>query len=542
MSRARARRWAVLAVALGVGLIGVSVFRTSLTDDEPYCYDYGRRIVFEGRFDRGAAIDDSKLPVLALNALPARLAALLGLERSAADPALNRLPLIPREREYLRANLPIYAGRLITIGFYIGLCLLVFCWGMEVYGPAGALAATVLIALLPTLLGHAGLVTMDAAASATIFAAVYALARGFWDPTVERTLVAGVACGFALLVKYSAIDLVPIALILIGVRGFAVEPLESRRRAVQASATVSVLVAAVALLTLSAGFGFRHPFTRLTELACDSRSLRMLRDWFGGAPLPLPFDFLTGLDRVLLHDQDGTGGGLVYLLGTLSTHGRWSYYLVATLLKTPLPLLALVLLRPWRWHRRYSDLAWLTPIVVLGAHMSFSLQSQVGLRYLLPAFPFLALLAGAAWDHGRCGWWRRGATALAVVYAVETVANCPRYLSYFNQLIGARRNAYRYLADSNLDWDQGRFALWRWEALQHRPYVLEPKYVPRSGLVAVRATEFVGVFDPETYRWLREAQTHGAAQLVDTVADAFLVFEVAGSVEARGGPPGERGS
>ena len=542
MSRAQACRCAALATALGTALISITILRTSLTDDEPYCYDYGRRIVFEGRFDRRVAIDDSKLPVLALNALPERIGTALGFDRSAVDPLLHRLPLTAREREYIHTNLPIYAGRTVTIGCYLIVCLLVFCWGMEVYGPAGALGATVLIAFLPTLIGHAGLVTTDAAATCTIFAAVYALTRCYWDPTIERALVAGVACGVALLVKYSAIDLAPIAALLIVARTVAVEPMESRRRAAQASVTSSAIVVVAAIVTISVGFGLQHPITRLSDLSCESRSLLQLRQWVGTVPLPLPREFLTGLDRVLLHDQGRSGGGLVYLLGTLTAHGRPSYYLVATLLKTPVPFLALVLIRPWRRHRRYSDWAWLIAVAVFAAHMSFSLQSQVGLRYLLPAFPFLAMLAGAAWDHGRTRRWRQLATVLAGLCVIDATANCPRYLSYFNQLIGTRQNAYRYLADSNLDWDQGRFALWRWEAQQTRPYVLEPKYVPRAGLVAVRATEFVGVFDPETYRWLRDAVENGQARLVMTVGDAFLVFDVASSVETGNSSPGERGS
>jgi 4-amino-4-deoxy-L-arabinose transferase-like glycosyltransferase len=540
MTRASARRWAVLAVALGVVLIIITICRTSLTADEPYTYTYAHRIVFEGSFARPEPIDVSKLPILALNALPERIAVALGLDRSLADPVLGRLPLIPQERAYIRAHLPAYAGRVVTVGFYVLLCALVFCWGAEVYGPAGALGATVLIAFLPTLLGHAGLVTTDAAATCMIFAATYALARCVLDPTLERAIIAGVACGVALLTKYSAIALGPIAFVLVGIRALTAEGIESRAHAAHAGAVSVLLAGVVATVAVSAGFGFQHPITPLTELACESRSLHALRGWLGAFPLPLPFEFLHGLDLVLRLDQDGTAGGLVYLCGRLSRHGLPSYYAVATLLKTPLAFLVLLFTRPWRWHRRYTDLIWLVPILWFFAQMSFSLQSQVGIRYVLPAFPFMALLAGGWWDHGRSQRWHRAATVLAGLCILEAVANCPRYLSYFNQLIGSRRNAYLYLADSNLDWGQGRFALWRWEAKQGGRYVLEPKYMPCTGIVVVPATEFVGVLDPEAYRWLREAQKHSAARLVGTIGDAFLVFDVRASSGGGDGPPGEQ--
>ncbi|MBI1815097.1 MAG: glycosyltransferase family 39 protein [Deltaproteobacteria bacterium] len=547
MSRAHARRWASAVVGLGSLLIGITIFRTSLTDDEPYSYAFGHRIVFDGNFVRPGPFEASKLPVLALAALPERIGNWLGLDRRLAERALSLTALHTRERSYIVDNLPVYGGRLVTALFYLGIGVLVFAWGLEVYGPSGALGATLLIAFLPTLLGHAAAATTDAAATFAVLAAVYALARGLLDPTIERILLAGLACGFALLTKYSAAALAPLALIMVGIRTLTAEPIESKIRVAQAALSAVVLTGLVATVVLSAGFAFQHPLTNLNELACASRVMQALRGWIGGVALPLPYEYLTGLDQVLQQDQDRTAGGAVYLLGTLSEHGLPSFYLIATALKTPLPFLLLVLARPWRWHRRYTDLVWLAPIAWFAIEMSYGLNSQVGLRYLLPVFPFTALLAGAAWDHGRPRRWRQLATALGVLAVIEAAWNCPHYLSYFNQLIGSRVNAYRYLADSNLDWDQARFELWRWEERQQPgTYFLDARYEPRAGLVVVRASELVGVYDVATYRWLREANAHGTAHLIDSVGDAFLVFAVdpkvvlpATEAGQKSGPPGE---
>jgi len=107
-------------------------------------------------------------------------------------------------------------------------------------------------------------------------------------------------------------------------------------------------------------------------------------------------------------------------------------------------------------------------------------------------------------------------------YVLGTICQCPRYLSYFNCLIGHRLNAYHYLADSNLDWGQDLFALWAWErahAGQH--YTLEP-YFPAQGLVIVRANDFLGINDPEAYAWLR-----ARAAPVATIGDSYLAFDIA---------------
>jgi hypothetical protein len=45
---------------------------------------------------------------------------------------------------------------------------------------------------------------------------------------------------------------------------------------------------------------------------------------------------------------------------------------------------------------------------------------------------------------------------------LSSVLTYPSYLSYFNEFIGGRQNADKYLIDSNLDWGQDlkRLALW----------------------------------------------------------------------------------
>ncbi len=399
MSRARARAGAIAAVTLGTLLIVATACRTGPSDEEIRSYDYGRRVLLAGRFDPPAAMDAAPLPVLALHALPERLG----------------------------APLPLRAGRLVNLLFYVGLCLLVFAWGMEVYGPAGALAATALIAFVPPLLGYSARVTADAAGTGLIFAAVYALSRCLLDPSLERSLVAGVAGGLALLSRFSALALAPLALVLVLLRTFTAERLESRRRVLHGGMAAVVIAAIVALLVLSAGFGFRHPITRLREIPCRSRALQATRSILGDAPLPLPRGFLTGLDHRLARDRSATAW--VDALGAAEEPGSSSPFAIVALLGTLLPLLLLLLIRPWRWHRRYSDLTWLAPALWSGIPPSLSACAPVSPRSLLPAFPFLALLAAAAWDAQRSRRWRQVATALVLIAIAAAVWICPRYLT-----------------------------------------------------------------------------------------------------------------
>jgi hypothetical protein len=100
-------------------------------------------------------------------------------------------------------------------------------------------------------------------------------------------------------------------------------------------------------------------------------------------------------------------------------------------------------------------------VVIAAASAS---RIQIGERYLVPAYPFLILLAACA-APGLLAW-RRGALVLLAVgllHAGPTLASAPGgTLSYFNALAGGRLGGHRVLLDSNLDWGQDlpRLAAW----------------------------------------------------------------------------------
>jgi len=507
-------------IGAGTILVLITVARTSITFDEPYFYSYGRRILFAGTFERPDPIDYSKLPVSALNALPEWVFARTRFKETGAGVLLQRWFDV-REAAYITEHLALYAGRLVTVGFYTALCCLVFAWGCEIYGPSAALAATALFAFLPTALGHAGLVTADAAATCAIFAAVYAVARSLLAPSLGATLVAGLALGLAQLVKYTAVELAPIAVVMLLIRTATADRSASRWQTLRSGGMSLTAAALVAVAVVNLGFAFQGTGVRIVDLPCHSRACQSLRALLGNLPIPLPYEYLNGLDLVIFLDESGIGGGNIYLLGEINRDGFWSYYVVATLLKTPLAFLALLVFRPWRRQRLYYDFVLLTPVLWFFVHLSFFFRTQLGLRFFLPAFPFLALLAAGNWDSGRRPPLRLTASAILGLYVATMLLQCPRYLSYFNVLIGPRLNAYRYLADSNLDWGQDLFALWGWErAHRSQRYALEP-YFPTEGLIVVRANDFIGINDPDAYAWLRKRAAPIAA-----IGDSYLVFDV----------------
>src|ERR1700737_2936168 len=80
---------------------------------------------------------------------------------------------------------------------------------------------------------------------------------------------------------------------------------------------------------------------------------------------------------------------------------------------------------------------------------------NIGIRHILPAFPFFALIAGsgALWliQLGRNRSWAGWTAAAAILWlCAGSVAAHPDYLAYFNAFAGSEPE--RIVVDSDLDW------------------------------------------------------------------------------------------
>jgi hypothetical protein len=108
--------------------------------------------------------------------------------------------------------------------------------------------------------------------------------------------------------------------------------------------------------------------------------------------------------------------------------------------------------------------------------LNFSLVAyrQLGLRYILPLWPFLILAVGFAVRQTL----RRGAGAirrrrlggaLLGLYVLTALRAYPDYLSYFNPAAGGARHGWKLLAASNIDWGQDLPALADWQRRHGAP-------------------------------------------------------------------------
>jgi tetratricopeptide (TPR) repeat protein len=187
-----------------------------------------------------------------------------------------------------------------------------------------------------------------------------------------------------------------------------------------------------------------------------------------GMSVPAP-EFFEGLSTVTHANHTGLA---IWLLGKqLNGHASPWFYPVAIAVKTPIPFLLLcitgillVFLRNPVWLRKdaWKDREFLKtrevlPLLIASALLAGCLWSNVniGLRHILPIYPFLAMLAAMGaywlWKLPKLG----GSIALAVLLSwmiVSSVSADPDSLSYFNEI--ASSNPEYYLIPSDLDWGQ----------------------------------------------------------------------------------------
>ena len=407
--------------------------------------------------------------------------------------ALLALPIAPPPREVpMRADFPVF-GRafffqnrvpvdtivavarspfLVLLGLLLALT---FVAARRRYGDAAAVFAVGLLAFDPNIVAHAGVVHTDLGAALAFLATVLAWERVRQRPTLGRLVAASLCLGLALAGKVSAVYLLPILLIqtLMAAKGQA-DPGAAVGRGLVRLTGVCLGALVVVFLTYLA-------VTRHIRVADEKQIIRDVVGAEFGAPRladriasiadfsPAIAQYLGGLAAVVR--QNAVGGGVNYLFGKLSLRGFPQYFFVAFAVKSTLAFLAVTALALTAAVVRRSDFReeirlFLIPVGVLFL-ASIGTTYNIGIRHMLPVYPFLAL-AGAAVvarvareiGSARAKAAAAGMVILPLLSGFEIARIHPHELSFFNALIGPERGRH-ILSDSNVDWglDLKRLAL-----------------------------------------------------------------------------------
>ena len=495
-----------------------SIRYKSYTTDEAKHYRYGQNILNMDS-DR---FDDSKMPFSALNALPAKLAPLF------SEGLINRA---------LQKDL---AGRAVTMLFSMGIAYAVFRWAHTLYGLAPAFLALLLYVFDPNIIAHSRLMTTDIYGTGMISLTFFT----FWLYSKHRNwqyaALSAVTLGLSQLAKYSSAYLYPVLVLIVFIRDIRLWLDIARERDfrkawqhLRRGLMVALFFLLISLLMINIGFLFNKTFTPLEDYIFRSELFQGIQEKFapvGFLPIPTPYPFLDGLDWVQARERTGAGYGRLYMLGELRrAQGFKGYYIFASLLKMPVASQIIMLLafgafviKRKQFNFFENEVFVFVPLLFFFYYFNFMFRAQIGIRFYLVLFPMLFVFCGSLVKD----WLdfkpraKFGLGILLVYMAGSVLAAYPHYIPYFNELVWDQRDAYKYLVDSNLDWDQAEFI--RDQYLTENPGVILEPGRPTLGKIVVSPNNLVGIIgEKDRYAWLRDN-----FEPIDIIADVYLIYEI----------------
>jgi len=439
------------------------------------------------------------------------------------------------------------AGRIPILLLGILLGALIFRWTQDLSDSLAGLLALALYAFDPNIIAHGSLITTDMAAVVFSMATLYALQNNLRSrQQIAKWMGVGVLLGLAQLAKVSALLLVPVIGLMIYVASCKLQVATWEQRLAWLTRRI-LWVFVPAGLVVWAGYGFE----------------------VGAVPgLPLSLPAATHVKIFLSLREHYALGHPTFLMGRVSDQGWWWYFPVAFLLKTPLPILLLMLyvvLRSASSVIRSRVTLHFSSIVIIVFPMLYAVTSlfstvNIGYRHLLPMLPFVYIGIGYYTRRMVSRLQRHESRVISHVprvmvlsalvwLLIGTLGISPHYLTFFNEIAGGPDNGYKYLVDSNLDWGQNLWDLKTWMLKNDHDHVYyahysparpqayginadflppDPRAVtftpwhPQPGLYAIGATVLQGPYAPEinTYAWFL------AREPTARLGHALFVYEI----------------
>jgi len=443
----------------------------------------------------------------------------------------------------------------VLLGFYV------FRWAEQLYGQVSGFFALGLYAFSPNIIAHAHLVTMDVAVGAFLLIAFYYLWRHLEKKEKRSLYWSAIAMGAALASKFSAVVLFPVAILFLWTLG--------RSDAAGAPAGVTSSPGASKLASTrksrKAGHKGRLPKSGLRAaigpfLRLDRTKLISVLVYFGLAALVVQIAYLGSLDPTLFFkgmvqvNKNHNPNFPYYLHGNLKIGGWWYYFLVAFLVKATSPFVILVMASLaafiWKPKQRWRTAAYLLIPSLVFLAVTSALADPLGVRYILPLFPFLMVFSSGLWK----ALIHRKVVALTLWillgwHVTSSLAAFPNHIPYFNEFVGGSSRGTEWLDDSNVDWGQGLKVLKK---------VLDEHGIRRIGLLSFSPfdnPEFYGIhcfrpsgeFRPVTGYYALSAHVYARnkysgfdwkknANLIADVGHSMYIFKVGNPSQEPGKP------
>ena len=367
---------------------------------------------------------------------------------------------------------------IILLGSWFG-----YRFASELYGQTAGILFLILWGFSPLVLAWGATICPDVCAASLGIIGVYTFWHWLKTPTWSITITAGICLGLLPLTKMTWIIAFPLWVLiwLIWVIPYCIKRNPSIRTPGWKQLAAILLIG---VYMINMGYLFDGSFRHLKDYKFISHTLtgrdmdekshsivtgnRFEKSWLGYMPVPLPGEFVQGIDTQKLDFERGIES---YLRGEYSQHGWWYYYAYTVLIKEPLGTLCLGFLAIFTtiFLTQYNA-SWRDEMIVIlpGIVFFIFVSSQDGFslhpRYIIPALPFAYI-----WISKLGQAFVKKQYLLSIVTTILLIwmiGSClyyfPHSMSYFNELIGGPKNGPKHLLSSNVDWGQNSYFLQKW--------------------------------------------------------------------------------
>lgn len=365
----------------------------------------------------------------------------------------------------------LFATRAMNSALSLILAIIILLWATELFGKWAGVLALAIYSFEPTILAYSSLFMMDSGFTLFATIAFYTLWKYIKNPTTKNLAFAAIAFGLTQLTKHTAIllyGIYPAIMIVYLIAGKVKTPKRFANKKIIFLATSYITIALMGLLFINATYGFKGTFQTAQQMFDNDNNIDKtiytpqklfenpyLKFISQNIPLPLPYYYVKGLGYVT---AEAKAERTIYLFGEHSKNGFWSYYILSYLVKTPIPIL-IMLIAAAIWFAAAKkniedDLILIVPTLIYVFLFSIN-QKQIGLRHLLQIYPLLMIFISRI-ANSKISAKATAKTAIilmAVWLVFEAGIAFPDYISYQNEIIGID-NGYKYFADANVDFSQ----------------------------------------------------------------------------------------
>jgi 4-amino-4-deoxy-L-arabinose transferase-like glycosyltransferase len=406
----------------------------------------------------------------------------------------------------------VFSERMVVLALSVFLAILVFLWSKDLFGWKAGILSLFLFVFEPNIIAHSQLATLDMMLAVSVFASFYFSFVFARSGKLKFLALSALFISFAILTKYTALVFFPLLLVFLA---FQHKDISKNRlgafKEKRLGLYFAFILAALIVIPL---------FLANVLYAFDNYAKPSV---FGIIPARI-FDGYSFMQNWVSGGREG------FLFGEFRAYMP-EYFLMAFLVKTTIPFLLLLLASFYFFARKpeLKVISLLLPALAFFLAVSFFGKFYLGLRYILPCFPFLFVFCGILLDEKRENSFlkSKNLTALLVLllafHAFSSLSIYPHYLSYFNEFIGPQ-NATKALSDSNLDWGQDLYYFtdfvranniekvdfiyfgWPFYGSDFKEAFYGPSCEPIKGKIAISTTILTGRDSGEhkCYAWLRK--------------------------------------